>query len=272
MDFRCLPFQNSTFYEDNDTCVNYFSSILSNVEGHLKIEEANWPPINLKLSFNDQMEAVIEDMLASRVYCKACDFQDASQYAVINLKENCKFSNDVRLKWQNAAQGQMLQTLYSRSDVLSSLAKAVNNSNKDQTAIDMTTKVRESLDESIASIIINSVKNKQTIQVSGSASGAAYFSGITQDVVITSSVKALQDAQFATSILEEHQWAAWANIYESDTTLSSVGKALSDTITGFTGVLKTTVGAIMFAVLVVLLFVIIGLVGVILWKKYGKEK
>lgn len=265
MKLNCRPLNGTNgqdFFEENDACRACYDSIIGNVSATLQMEQNQWKnnaSAEIRLPFDRQMQDMINDMEGCGSSCKACVFQNNSQDAVVNVETQSTMNESELLNWQNAVDGTISQTLYSRKGVLSAIGKVLGTSSLDETVATIVNGVKSSISLNTARLITDQVNTRQTIQFQGG--GSTLFEGASQEVVVNQAVDALLKSGFSEQLFTSQQWDELSKVYVKDTTLDSVGNALTNVVTGFSNLLTSTIGGVMIALLAVLGILTIVVIG-----------
>lgn len=204
--------------------------------------------------------------------CKACDIRDVSQFTNIRAKQSCTISTQEMINWQDNVSGSLAQTLYSRSDTLSALTKAIGATNEDEAVVSIQRTVRNKIDQTIVNDMLTAINADQEIEFKGASVDSegngtgGKFVGISQKTVIESGAQALVENNRFSDILSDDQWKVFEQSYNSDTTLDNLGQAVVDTALGFTDIITSTVGAIMIGVVAILGAVVLVIIMLLIYR------
>lgn len=204
-------------------------------------------------------DAAYKSVRSCDTICKTLVMKDISQLALVNVNTKCQFDASVVEEWQNRVKGDLLASLYSRTDDIGdALTRAVGSSDKDNTYADVTNRVTTLMTREMANSLLSSVTVNQDVTVNADAS--ALFKGIEQSVVVIQSANYLMVSKAFDGILTDSQWAAFVKNSSDASTLGALADALTGTVGSFTNVIRSTVGIFsisLLAALIVLLVVLI---------------
>lgn len=259
----CLPLAGqpaSQFYEDNEACQSCVNDAIANVSAEWAQEREQWRQgrgVRVRMPYDEQIQALINDWEGCRVNCKACNFLQNSQSSVLKVSTDCKLSSEEQANWQNQIRARVTNELYSRNDILSALTKSVGESSRDLTAVNFSQQVAMNATQNIQNVILSNVNVNQSMNFLSTGGGGSLFVGASQSQFLTQGTQALINADFGGNLLSETQWKEFANIWMDNTTLDEVGNALEQVVTSFTGIINTVIGGVMFGLLVILVIVIL---------------
>lgn len=261
-----LECHTDTVQENSPACLSCISLVKAQLDSQFEIVDTE--PSSIKnLDINEQFSNAAEQVKSCSQICKSCYFSDISQMAFVQVKSDCQFDNQVIADWKTSVTNKLLSTLYSRQDIGSALMKALGSSNKDETFLKVTNRVTTKMTSSLFQTLNSQIDTRQSILVnSGSASS---FSGIHQSIVATQISEYLGRSKTFSDVMSDAESEAVVKNWQEDTTIGPIGDALVKTVSSFEKIISSTVGAILFTLLVLLGFALVAIILYLVFYVFG---
>ena len=271
VDLECNPDQSLGRQENTFECASCLNNMRTTAESQFILQRETWAKTGdyfVAANIDTQFTEFSEYIKQCNESCKTCNFENTSQMAYVQIDQTCRFSDDMTQEFRAAVEGKFLETLYSKKDIAGSLVSAVGGSNADKTIANVVSVASSRISATFADNLITSLNLAQTIDLTSGVS--VVFKGQQQDIVINQTANIVSENKLYDSVLTDSQWQAWANNWQSDTTIDSVGKVLTDTVTSFSSIISSTIGAIMFTLMVLLGVIVIALIVLIVMREQKK--
>ena len=270
---ECDPNQAFGRQEDTEECIECLRNAEQYADSQFILQRETWKKTGdyfVAANIDSQFESFIATIDYCNTACKTCNFENTSQMAYIEFDQECKFSDEMVTQFQTSVSGKFKSSLYSRQDIAGALVSSVSGSNANETIANVTDLAASQITAAFADNMVQGLNLSQTINLK--SGGTTVFSGIQQDVVLNQLANIVGENNSYANVLTETQWDAWANSWQSDTTLDSVGNVLNDTVNSFSDLINSTIGGVMFGLMILLGCVVIGLIIFIAVKESRNKK
>lgn len=241
------------WYEENEACQECLRRAQQNSVFQRAQERRMWhkhgKDVKVRRPIDERLGDTAELTLGCLYACKPCIVKGVSQYTLGSIRTDCQMTSEELFNWKNEVTARMGAAMYSRQDTLSALTKALGNSQNDKTVVDIQRRIDTQLTNDIVQVMTQAITSEQDVTVRGTS---VAVSGISQVARVDAASKSLVDADFGSNILKKSEWDTFSRSYKDGTTLDSLGNAVVQAVTSFENVIKTTLGGVMFGVILVL--------------------
>lgn len=207
----------------------------------------------------DEIEQLRNRLTGSN--CKACEFNDVSQFNVISTKQSCNISAETMSKWQAAIKQNIEAMAFSRGDVLAGIMGAFNTPTKRDAVTNFSNRISRVDLKSVETAIYAQLLSRQTMEFTGQSTS---FKGVTQRQAIDTSARLIVDTGFYDEIMTAQEWETFQRVTEENTTLDDAGNVIAQIVTTISGGITATFQYLVITAAAILLLLILVFAGVTL--------
>lgn len=241
------------WYEENEACQQCLRRAQQTSVFQRAQERRMWhkhgKEVKLRRPIDERLGGTADLVLGCLYACKPCIVKGVSQHTLGSVRSDCQMNSEELFNWKNDVTARMGAAMYSRQDTLSAMTMALGNTQNDKTVVDIQRRIDTQLTNDIVQIMTQAILSEQDVTVRGTSVAVA---GISQLARIDAASKSLVDADFGSNIMKKSQWDTFSRSYKDGTTLDALGNAVVSAVTSFENVIKTTLGGVMFGVLMIL--------------------
>jgi hypothetical protein len=204
----------------------------------------------------DEIVALRTRMTGSN--CKACEFNDVSQFNVISTKQSCSISAETMAKWQATIKQNIEAMAFSRGDVLAGMMAAFSTPTKRDAVTNFSNRIARVDLKSVETALYAQLISRQTMEFTGQSTS---FKGVTQRQAIETSARLIVDTGFYDEIMTAQEWETFQRVTEENTTLDDAGNVIAQIVTSVVGGVTATFQYVVITAAAILLLLILVLVG-----------
>lgn len=254
---KCEPPTDQPWPEESAACQLDLAISKDKIQRIHELERQQWKqqPAKVRKSVQDEIEQ-IKNIYSEMDTCKSCEFENISQYNVLNVKQSCSISNEQLAKWKSTVAGNIETLMYSRKDVLGGLMKALGKDTKQEAVDEFITRINTVNFREMESSMYDNIKSSQTFLFTGASSS---FRGVSQKQAIASGTKLIVDAGFFDTVMTQQEWDVYEEISAQNVTLDDAGDVVARTILSVTDLITTTFGYVVIGIVSLAILLIIAL-------------
>ena len=270
--FSCDPaLDGIEYYEDNASCVNCYTTIITKQEAQLENMKKIWAKQTTSgLNLNSSAIAVAKEFELCGSICKACVFTNISQLSNVNFQENCQYTTSMVNELSQNISGQFNQQLTNNQDVLSSFAQALGAKSNTESIITLTNRVVSNFSASLMAEMAQSVISNQIQEFKGGGSSTTTSANQVSSISVIS--KFLEKTNIVNNALSETEWDVFQQIQSDTRTIDPLLGAVSDSLLTVANVFDSVLGSVLLGVIIVMASIIVSiiLVGIVKAAKNAK--
>lgn len=275
---KCNPkvitnLHGDTCYEANESCGNCLNTVLADMKAQDAMERNMWKYRGIKVRQPlDITYATMVSQLQScgLSHCKACVLLNVTQLNLIKANGTCINDQINRTNIKTNLDATIQSEFTNNQDVLSAAAQVFGI---DTDTTKLVEHISNSLMTTISDTFVTNLKNvlnsTQSIEIFSTSSVETQF--MTQSSILTSTSKYVTDTGVAEKSFGDIQFDQMSTIVNQQNTLNDLGEVIFESTITFTKALDSSVGKIMFAVLILLGVVICFIIGFIIYKAVKKS-
>jgi hypothetical protein len=267
--FNCNSEVNGTFYEENTTCTRCYENITNAWNSQMQEEEELWSGsgVSIRTGFDRQFQDIMTSQENCQLFCKACMFSNNSQQSTIQASASCTFDADITSDLQNQITANLMNSLYSHTDILHSFANVMGAKSDTETQSFLSNTVTNTFSVSILQEMVEQIQVHQTMSFSDFAGSSASVTGNSQESAINAMVTFLANNKIANNMMTQSQWDSFSEIYNESTTIDKLGNTVFGLVTSVVGTLDSTIGKILIGSIIILALVLVAVIVLIIIKK-----
>jgi hypothetical protein len=264
-------------YEGNASCGQCVDGVISGMLAHHELERRVWDERNgevrVRLGINDELVLMSRRLeLCGAGMCKACVLRDVNQYTAIDTTGDnlCKSSATVSKSFRVNVEAALRSQLEQNQDVLSSVASMFGLDTKLDIVNELTSRITSEDITRIVNASMLAIRSSQSLTFS--SSGGSMLRGVGQTSALAATMRVVVDSNISTKIMSDAEWNVLAQMVREQSTLSSVGDLLFESVTAVVSMVDTIIGQVLIAALVLLGVVVIGLLGYVFYTRGWKKE
>jgi hypothetical protein len=265
---KCAP-TGPAVYEENATCARCIYNLTLDFKAHNDLEQSLWKhsPAQVRQPIDIMYLNILRDLEACGLtYCKACVLLDVTQQNIINTGNDCisKITNKQSItdNMTNLFQQQFLNN----QDVLSAAAQSLGIQGVNKISEHISNSIISNISTSFLDALSVSISNSQVIELTSDTS--TQFRNITQNSILNIVEQEVNKNSIATMAMKKELFDNISQIVNNENTLNEVGEVIFKSTVTFAKAIDSSVGKIMFAVLVLLGVITLTIIGYILYRKF----
>lgn len=266
---RCNPkLPNSdSVYEENVACSQCIDSVLQGNLYQNQIQRKLWQtsPATVRMPINTMYETILEQMeVCGLTYCKACALSNITQVNMVQADAECisisMTSTNINLNLSSS----ISQMFLSNKDVLSATVQTLGVKDMQQATQIITSSILTVVNDSFLSDLRQTISQSQVIELISETS--VRLNNISQASCSTITQKFVSDNEVITKAISESVLQSISTQIDSQNTLDSLGGIFSSSTTTFLSALSNAAGKIMFACVVLLGVIVLGIIAYFIYK------
>jgi hypothetical protein len=243
---------NISVYEENSACTRCITLTQNAIDSHISAEKSMWSssPAQVRQPIDTFYNNILEELeTCGLTVCKACVLSNITQSNILNADSTCIQNNITTEGIQLNLSSLLQESLLNNQDVLSQVADALKNNNLQSISDTISSRVVSTLSASFFNQLISRIQNGQSLIVKGSS---IKFNQLSQEATFTIVSNYVDKENIATLAYAESTYQVLADEINQQNTLNSVGDVIFDSSVSFVTAIDSSVGLVMFAILVVL--------------------
>jgi hypothetical protein len=255
LEFNCDPYHNSVnvgdIYENNSTCENCFKRELEARQNYYALQESLWKNDgNAKVNLNivTDYKDFYGKMIACGQFCKACNFEDISQFTVFKATTDCQAINNIKTQMSQKLTALIQQKLSNNQDALSPLAQMLGAKSSQEVVQNLTSRMSVLLSDTVIDKMNSKINQNQSTKFFQQGGDSTY--GIHQKSVVKNITSFLSSNNITDKIFQQQEWEQLQTLMNQQNTIDEVGKTVSKIATEASKIIDNIVGKLMIFILV----------------------
>lgn len=248
--------------ENSDACHTCLDNVVSQRLRDYEVVRKTWETDvrQVKKPIDQDYQEVIQNFNKCQINsCKACVIDDFSQSTFIDLKTDCAAYNDITNSITQQLAQEVNQQLTNNEDALSGIAKLLGARSASEVVSNLSSRISTKLTKEVMDNIKQSINNNQVLNVTLRGSSTV-IQAVKQDSAYQSILAYLTKSNIMNNVFTDVEWATLNNLLSDTNTLDTLGNVAVQSVGYVSKMLTSTVGKVMFFVLIMVAVIFAGVI------------
>lgn len=252
-----------TVYEAQSKCDDCMKGIVAFQKEYYDTQRRSWntQPARVNKPIDSDFQNVIQAFVTctSSGTCKACPISNVSQTNVIKSTIGCTAFTQIKNVLSQKLMVAVSQQLTNNQDMLSPLARLLGASDYNEVVQSCSNRISASISDNVVSDIQQQLESNQTLVINGNDSGMT-VTGQTQSSALSVVQNYLSKTNALSNIFSQDEWKNLEELINDQTTVNSVGNAITKSVSYISKTLTSIVGKVVLFVLCLIGILAVGIV------------
>ncbi len=268
---KCKPRvpEDITVFEANAACGQCIQNILLASQRQNEMERILWTntnPAQVRLPIDQYYASIIQEAESCGLsYCKACVLTDITQMNIVQSTDQCISTFMTNTNIQSNLTTLIQQQFLNNQDVLAAAAQVFASKDVSDLTDTVTNNLMAVVNTQFLEDLQKDIQTSQIIQLTSDTQVS--LSHVSQSSISVVAQKFVDDNNVAVMAFGEEIFSAMANIVTQQNTLNSVGQAIFQSTLTFTSAINSSVGLVMFAMIIVLGVTVLAILGFLIYTR-----
>jgi hypothetical protein len=251
---------NISVYEENSSCTRCINNVKNDLEAHIALEKLKWDSSEIKV--RQPIDTFYSDILEKLetcgvTVCKACVFSNITQSNILNANADCIQNFRDTSGIQGNISSLLKQQLLNNKDALAGVVSALKDDNLESITDNISNRITSTMSENFFKELSSRIQDSQTLVVKGSN---IKLNQLSQDATFTIIEKYVDKVNIALLAYSSETFKALAIEINNQNTLNDLGDVVFESSISFVNALDSSIGKVMFAVLISLGIVFVSVI------------
>lgn len=251
---------NISVYEENSSCTRCINNVKNDLDAQITLEKLKWESSETKVRqpINTFYSDILDKLETCGVtVCKACVFSNITQSNIVNANSVCIQNFRDTTGIQSNISSLLRQQFLNNKDALSGVVSTLKNDNLETITDNISNRITSTMSETFFKELSSRIQDAQTIVVKGSN---IKLNQLSQDATFAIIEKYVDKVNIALLAYSSETFAALATEINNQNTLNDLGDVIFESSISFVNALDSSIGKVMFAVLIALGVIFISVV------------